>query len=43
VVVNATQVTATFNIAGTAAPGQANVTVTTPGGTTAPSPFTITY
>jgi hypothetical protein len=43
VVVNATQVTATFTIAGTAAPGQANVTVTTPGGTTAPSPFTITH
>jgi hypothetical protein len=43
VVVSATQVTATFNIAATAAPGQANVTVTTPGGTTAPSPFTITH
>jgi len=43
VVVSATQVTATFNIATTAAPGQANVTVTTPGGSTSPSPFTITH
>ena len=41
-VVSATQVTATFNIAATASPGQANVTVTTPGGTTASSPFAIT-
>ena len=41
-VVSATQVTATFNIAATATPGQANVTVTTPGGTTASSPFAIT-
>jgi hypothetical protein len=41
VVVSATEVTATFNIAATAVPGQQNVTVTTHGGTTAPSPFTI--
>ncbi len=41
VVVSATQVTATFNIGATAAPGQANVTVTTTGGTTPSSPFTI--
>jgi hypothetical protein len=42
-VVSATQVTATFNISASAAPGQANVTVTTPGGTTPSSPFAITH
>jgi len=41
VVVSATQVTATFNIAATAAPGHQNVTVTTEGGTTTPTTFTI--
>jgi hypothetical protein len=40
-VVSATQVTATFNISGSALPGQANVTVTTEGGTSAPAPFTV--
>ncbi len=40
-VVSATQLTATFNISVTAPMGQANVKVTTPGGTTAPLPFTI--
>jgi hypothetical protein len=43
VVVNPTQVTATFNIAATAAPGQANVTVTSLGGTTPATPFTIIH
>src|SRR6202049_2640286 len=42
-VVSATQVTATFNISANAQPGQANVTVAPPGGTTAPSPFTIAH
>ncbi len=41
-VASASQVTATFNIAATASPGQANVTVATPGGTTTSSPFAIT-
>jgi hypothetical protein len=40
-VVSATQLTATFNISATAPTGQANVKVTTPGGITAPLPFTI--
>jgi hypothetical protein len=41
VVVSATEVTATFSIAAAAAPGQVNVTLTTNGGTTAPTPFTV--
>jgi Malectin domain/Beta-propeller repeat len=40
-VVSATQVNATFNVSASAPLGQANVTVTTEGGATAPSPFTI--
>ncbi len=40
-VVSATQLAATFNISATAPTGQANVKVTTPGGTTAPLLFTI--
>ena len=38
-VVSATQVNATFNVSASAPLGQANVTVTTEGGTTAPSSF----
>jgi hypothetical protein len=41
VVVSATEVTATFNISASAQPGQENVAVTTEGGTTAPTPFTV--
>ncbi len=40
-VVNPTTVTATFTISAAAATGSRNVTVTTPGGTTAPVPFAV--
>jgi len=41
-VVNAITITATFNVASTATLGARNITVTTPGGTTASVPFTVT-
>ena len=41
VVASTSQITATFNIAGSATLGGANVTVTTSGGTSAPTVFTI--
>ena len=40
-VVSATQITATFAVASPAPAGPVNVTVSTPGGTTSPLPFTI--
>ena len=42
-VVSATQITATFTIAANAAPGAANVTVTTSGGTSGAVAFTVPY
>ena len=40
-VLSATQITATFTIAGTAATGAQNITVTTSGGTSGAQPFTV--